>query len=72
MAAGLAGVGLGLALAAGGLVGVGLAGFVVVVAVVRGRAFVVVDEFVFWAKAIVENAKSNAKLNESFFMLCSS
>jgi hypothetical protein len=68
-AACLAGVCWGLDLTAGGFVGVG---FCVVVAAVRGREFVVVDEFVFWEKAIVDNDKRSAKLKENLLMMCSS
>jgi hypothetical protein len=38
----------------------------------RGRAFVVVDEFEFWAQAIAEKAKRSAKLKENRFMMSSS
>lgn len=70
VAAALAGVGLGLDLAAGDLVAVAVDGFGV--AALRGRAFVVLDEFEFWAKTIVVNANRSAKLKENRFMICSS
>jgi uncharacterized membrane-anchored protein len=52
---------------------VGAALFVcVLLALVRGRAFVVVDEFVFWAKVIFEKAHRRTTLKKNLLMICSS